>query len=391
MKSISRFALWLLVLSLLSVVDGNSGCADDDTPTSTTDSEAPAGDEQKADPFAVPDGTPRELFLFINQVKRERPPERTQEAVIAHLRKQVTAVMAAASAILAQEVSDSDALRAIDEQFVALSVLSRFDQGAQTKLISLAESLKKDPRPAVVRAADFQLLQQDLVKILSGAGEAEELSGLILGFIDQHGLDTQIVDMTSQVSQILGRSAPDAGGALLAELLPLLEKSEDPEILKRVPQIAGAARRMNLPGNFMELFGVTADGAEFDWKSYRGKYVLVDFWASWCGPCRQEIPNVKQNLAEYGDKGFTVVGVNIDRDRAEYDAYMEEAQLPWQNIMPDENGSSELATYYDITGIPTVILVDPQGVVISLNARGPELGRLLATHLGSASDSSGAE
>ena len=62
---------------------------------------------------------------------------------------------------------------------------------------------------------------------------------------------------------------------------------------------------------------------------------------------------------------------------------MEKAMLPWQNIMPDDKGNNEMATYYGISGIPTVILVDREGKVVSVNARGPELGKLLEIHLGS--------
>jgi thiol-disulfide isomerase/thioredoxin len=379
MASIQRSFLWLLVVSLFCGFPTASVLADEE--------DSNVSDEAKADPFEVPDGTARELFLFINSIKRMKPEARTREAMVAHLRKQIAAVTVAADKVLAQKISDGEAARAVEEQFVGLSVLSRVDPKAQEQLQALAETFSDDPRPAVAHAADFQLLQQAIEKTLKGNGKPTAIIGQIFGFTDKHGLDDQTVVLAAQIGTMLSRSADndstEVAAQLLTQLVALMKKSDDPQILASVPEIAGTARRLTLPGNFMKLTGVTDDGSAFDWKSYRGKYVLVDFWATWCGPCRAEIPNVKENLEKYGSKGFTVVGINLDEDRSQYDTYMDKAMLSWQNIMPDEEGNNEMATYYGISGIPTVILVDREGKVVSVNARGPELGQLLEAHLGS--------
>ncbi len=380
MASIQSSFLWLLVVSLFCGFATTSLLANEENGKASEE-------EAKADPFEVPDGTAKELFLFINSIKRMKPEIRTREAMVAHLRKQIAAVTVAANKVLAQNISDDEAARAIEEQFVGLSVLSRVDPEAQVQLHALAESFSDDPRPAVAHAANFQLLQQSVQKNLQGNGSPSAIIGTIFGFTDKHGLDAQTVGLATQIGTMLSRS-PDKDSIevatqLLTQLAALMEKSDDPQILASVPAVSATARRLSLPGNFMELTGVTDDGSEFDWDSYRGKYVLIDFWATWCGPCRAEIPNVKENLAKYGSKGFTVVGINLDEDRSQYDTYMEKAMLPWQNIMPDDKGNNEMATYYGISGIPTVILVDREGKVVSVNARGPELGKLLEIHLGS--------
>lgn len=154
-------------------------------------------------------------------------------------------------------------------------------------------------------------------------------------------------------------------------------------IAKAAKMMLGAARRLDLVGKPLELKGTQLDGKKFNLESLKGKVVLVDFWATWCGPCVAEHPNVKKNYAGYKDKGFEVVGVSLDDDREALDKFIKQHKVPWITLHEeDEEARQHTPTYYGIMGIPTVILVDKEGKVVSLDVRGPNLGKALTKLLG---------
>ena len=107
--------------------------------------------------------------------------------------------------------------------------------------------------------------------------------------------------------------------------------------------------------------------------SYKGKYVLVDFWASWCGPCRQENPNVVEAYNKYKDKNFTILGVSLDQDRAAWLQAIQKDNLTWTQISDLKYWESAAVPAYGIEGIPFNVLLDPQGKIIASGLRGEGL------------------
>ena len=121
------------------------------------------------------------------------------------------------------------------------------------------------------------------------------------------------------------------------------------------------------------------DGSTVKLSSLRGKYVLLDFWASWCGPCLKEVPNVKAVYEEYKDKGFEIYGVSLDKDKAAWEKAIQQHGLDWIHVSSLKAWRCPAAQAYNVTGIPCMFLLDKEGRIIGKNLRGPVLRNKVAS------------
>jgi peroxiredoxin len=126
-----------------------------------------------------------------------------------------------------------------------------------------------------------------------------------------------------------------------------------------------------------ELSGATPEGGTFALSQLRGKYVLIDFWASWCGPCRKENPNVVANYNKYKSKGFEILGVSLDKNAEAWKKAIADDGLTWKHISDLKGWSSDHARLYSVSSIPQTLLLDKEGKIIQRNLRGEQLAAKL--------------
>ena len=112
-------------------------------------------------------------------------------------------------------------------------------------------------------------------------------------------------------------------------------------------------------------------------QDFKGKILVLDFWASWCPPCRRENPNVVKAFNEYKDKNFTIVGISLDKDKSKWMKAIADDNLAWTHLSDLKYWDSEIPALYGVRGIPAYVLLDPDGVIVAKNITGEDLHKKL--------------
>ena len=390
----------------------NDAAPAENAPTQSADSDgqqatpnesvaADATPDDKADPFAIADdATTKDLVALIIELMNTRPEGETREEMVVNYVKIQRAVGEAASRVLADENAKEEAAMALQVKIRSMQALEQLaDEDISDEKKELVKLYQDDPREGIAEMIAYLDLSSRFDELFADDADIKKATAALIEQIEKDDLSNPLItQMFEQYAQSLEyRDAYAEAADVYAKLQDKWSKSDDPRLKMSAEQFESVIRRLALFGKKVEVAGQLLDGTDVDWDAYRGKYVLVDFWATWCGPCVAELPNVLENYEKYHDKGFDVLAISLDGGReatAESIAatrqsvanFMESQKLPWKTLYstdPEATGwKHPMATLLGISGIPFAMLVDPEGKVISFNARAENLGELLKEHLG---------
>lgn len=242
-----------------------------------------------------------------------------------------------------------------------------------------AADLKPANQAEMLNALGVSLYLQDDKKLLDEAAteskRAIELSG------------GKVVKAYRTLGYVLIKAGKtEEGIAALKSYLEADPKAND------APQIQAIIANPKLAGlTLAPSFNVVMrDGQQLVLDKLKGKIVLLDFWASWCGPCRVEMPHVKQIWKKFGGDRFVIIGVNLDRTEQAFEAYLKQEEITWPQYY-EGNGWHNVSRLYNVQGIPHTVLIDQEGVIRAVGLRGGSLSNKIEELLKKMNESGKAE
>jgi peroxiredoxin len=240
--------------------------------------------------------------------------------------------------------------------------------------------------PAVAQdqpTADSQTLQQEIFrhmeKLFEGDGTALQpmLKSIdtFLGSEEPGPAQLRLAMFSTRILEAAGEYK--ASQELMLKVKNLFAKTKDEDLIDAANAYYDElTKKYAILGKTVKLEGKLLDGKPIDWASYQGKVVLLDFWATWCKPCVEELPNLQKVYEDYHKHGFEILGISADEDLKSLNTFLHQRQLPWSNVGGTD--AEKLMEQYSVDVFPTTFLVGRDGKVAFINLRGVWLKNRLA-------------
>ena len=223
-----------------------------------------------------------------------------------------------------------------------------YAKGAQ----GLAKEFPKEVGPLIMMAEASGLVEDKKLSV-DLAAMAEK------GVLVMLKKDPKNAGANAALMRIASSAEPEKAKALLRQIA---ENGPDQEATRAKGQLA----KMEALGKPLNISFKSIDGRAVDMDKLKGKVVLIDFWATWCGPCVAELPNIKKTYAKFHEKGFEIVGISLDQSRDKLAKFVE---MDWPQHFDGQGWKNEFAVKYGIQGIPAMWLVDKKGNLVDMKAR----------------------
>lgn len=246
--------------------------------------------------------------------------------------------------------------------------------GEETRIAELKELGGTAPATADAGAAAVPAAPDEFTRRMQeGVAKARKL--------ESKGMEAVLLDFEATVREIMKDypERPEVFGSLL-EIAELLGGEKAKQIATEVAEAEkapkqlrdhalGLKKKFDRLGNPVDIKFTAVDGRAVDLAGLKGKVVLVDFWATWCGPCVQELPNVLAAYEKLNPKGFEIVGISFDQDKEALEKFVKRRAMPWVQYFDGLGWGNKFGQEFGITGIPAMWLFDKQGKLRDLNAR----------------------